>query len=191
MEQELALKIVGGVIVVGGAIITYFLRVYGKKKELKIQHEDEDLKKIQEFNLNVKKAYDAVNNDADNEFNICQNVSKDYPREDGIIFQNKIKELEKIIQYADPCIDEMVKNTFNGILDDMAKYHSNLCLINVLDRQSKGYQNTNAPYGTQAYQAAATQNVKNIDSAANALMDCGNLKNHWRSLYQNIANKLN
>lgn len=191
MEQELALKIIGGVIVVGGAFITYFLKVYGKKKELKIQHEDEDSKKIQEFNLNVKKAYDAVNNDADNEFIICQNVSKDYPREDGVIFQNKIKELEKIIQYADPCIDEMVKNTFNDILNYMAQYYDNLCSINIHDRQSKGCQNTRAPYGTSVYQAAAMQNVKNINIAANAIMGCENLKKHWRSLYQNIVNKLN
>ena len=41
MEQELALKIIGGVIVVGGAFIALLIKICGKKKELKMQREYE------------------------------------------------------------------------------------------------------------------------------------------------------
>jgi len=188
--MEISNAVIAGVISIVVAIVVVAVNLYGKRKEIKIMQCDKNSQIIKKFNQDVIKAYDSVDGEADKELLVCQDTSKDYPRGEGAAFKNKIKILEGIVQYADSCIDEMVKNTFNAILDDMAKYHDNLCLINVLDCQSKGYQSTGAPYGTQTYQAAATQNAKNIGNAANAMMKCENLKKHWRSLYQSVVNKL-
>jgi len=190
MEQELALKIIGGVIVVGGAFIALLIKICGKKKELKMQREYENEQKKEKFNSDVVKAYDLINDDADNQQIVCHDVTKDYPRDEGDRYKKKIESLERLVKYADKCIDTSLKGVLDEIVNDMMAFHERLCKINVWECQNQGYQNMNAPYGTRAFDVAAQQSAMNNECVAKAMTDCERIKSHWRFLYKSIGSKI-
>lgn len=136
------------------------------------------------------KAYDSINNSADNQQLICQNTTMNYPRQDGIRYKKEIENLENIVKYADDCIDAVLKNELNKIVLDMKNFQNALCYVNVYCCQNQQYQNTNAPVGTTTYNVLMQQSGKNNVSIMNALSDCDKLKAHWRNLYQGISSNL-
>jgi len=171
---KLIVGVVCFILAIGGGIYTAWN--LKKKHKMKKKYESDDAREL--FNLNVRKAYDQITNDATNQILYAQNPEIDYPRAQGAVLKKVIKDLEATVNYSHKSIDANIKDALNQILDRMAKFQQNLCRVNVLICQSKNVRLNPDLHYRYSIEIQAKVN------------ECSNLVTEWTQIYGGIASKL-